>query len=470
MTTANLRGGPRQEGAFGAHRLRKRPRFPPLLGMIGSVLGLFFSAFSTHDYATHLDRQLHGTHCSFLPGLTDVEKGENACKAAMYSPYSSLFRDKLWGGIPISLFALGVYSAFFAMSLYLLVAGNRASKRSWQAYGIAVLTPLPVTGLMFYLSAVRIGEFCKLCMGLYAASIVLAAAGIAALVKASGKLTQKQRQEIDDAASTVVDPEPWHQRAKEIDRDLLKAKEATAKPAPTLVDEPIAAGSVLVFPLFLVAAGAAAVLPAAVYAASVGDYKPFVTGCGTLAETTEKHDAFVKLPTKNPSFAALTFEDPLCPTCRAFHQRLVTEGVYDKLDLTVAIFPLDAECNFLLTSQSLHPGACVVAKAFLCAEKSNQSRAVLEWAYENQDMLTKAGKAGKDEIRAKVFKKFPDVDKCIDAKETQQRLDHILQFAVDQHLPVMTPQLFLGQQRVCDEDTDLGLTYALKQLAPKVLQ
>lgn len=464
-------------------KVRKRPLFPPILGLVGSVLGLFFAAFSTHDYATHLDRQLHGTHCSFLPGLSDVEKGENACKAAMYSPYSSLLRDRIWGGIPISLFALGVYSAFFAMSLYVLVAGDKASKRSWQAYGVALLTPLPVTFLMFYLSAVRLGEFCKLCVGLYGASIVLAVAGVSALVKASGKLTTREKQAMDDAAATVVDPEPWHQRAREIDKDIEKAKaklaEQRAKPAPTVVDDaPVPVGSFLVFPLFLVAAGAAAALPAVVYGGSVGDYKSYVTSCGTLSETTEKHDAFVKVSTTNAKVPALTFEDPLCPTCRAFHQRLVTEGVYEKLDLTVAIFPLDADCNFLLTSQSLHPGACVVAKAFLCAEKSNQSRAVLDWAYDNQDMLVKAGKAGKDEIRAKVHQKFPDVDKCIDAKETQQRLDHILQFAVEQHLPVMTPQLFIGPtsksqtgaQRVCDEDTDLGLTYALKQLAPKVLQ
>ena len=76
-------------------KIRRRPLFPPILGMVGSVMGLFFAAFSTHDYAQHLDRQLHGTHCSFLPGLSEIEKGENACKAAMYSPYSALFRDKL---------------------------------------------------------------------------------------------------------------------------------------------------------------------------------------------------------------------------------------------------------------------------------------------------------------------------------------------------------------------------------------
>ena len=57
----------------------------------------------------------------------------------MYSPYSALLRDRFWGGVPISLFALGVYGVFFAMALYLLVARDTASKRAWQAYGIAAL-------------------------------------------------------------------------------------------------------------------------------------------------------------------------------------------------------------------------------------------------------------------------------------------------------------------------------------------
>src|SRR5690349_20868987 len=99
--------------------MARRSPAPGILGVVASAAGLFFSAFSTHDYANHLDRQLHGTHCSFVPGLSDVEKGENTCKAAMYSPYSSLLRDRLWGGVPISLFALGVYGLFFALSLYL---------------------------------------------------------------------------------------------------------------------------------------------------------------------------------------------------------------------------------------------------------------------------------------------------------------------------------------------------------------
>ncbi len=451
-----------------------RPRLPGALGVAASTLGLFFAGFSTHDYAEHLDRQLHGTHCSFIPGLVDVDKTENACKIAMYSPYSALFRDRIWGGVPISLFGLGVYGLFFAMSLYVLLGGDRASKRSWQAFGVAALTPLVFSCILFFISLTRLGHFCKLCVGLYVASAILAASGILALLKAGGSPSGAASTPgalSGDTSQTVRDPNlPWGLRAKKgdtvADDGAAPAKQNSPAPAKPLVTE-IPRGSVLVFPLVLAGLALFAGLPATVYAAALPSYKQYLRSCGTIIELTEKHGALVKIPTTSPKQAALTFEDPLCPTCKAFHERLVDEGLYDKLDLTVAIFPLDSECNWML-DKALHPGACVLAKAFLCGDKTHESRAVLEWSYENQDELRDAGKAGVDQIRAKVKARFPNLDACIDSKETKQRLDHVLQFAVANKVRVSTPQLFLGETRVCDEDTDLGLRYTFAELAPQV--
>jgi hypothetical protein len=146
---------------------------------------------------------------------------------------------------------------------------------------------------------------------------------------------------------------------------------------------------------------------------------------------------------------------------------LVEDGVYEQLDVTVAIFPLDSECNWLL-SRPMHPGACVLARAFLCGDKAGNAREILEWSYENQEELSALGKSGVDKVRAKVVGRFGTVESCIDSAETKKRLDHVLHFAVANKLRISTPQLFLGEQRMCDEDTDLGLTYALTLLAPKV--
>jgi uncharacterized membrane protein len=433
----------------------KRTRLPGILGVIASAMGLFFSAFSTHDYALHLDRQLHNTHCSFIPGLTDASGGANACTAAMYSPYSALFRDKYWGGVPISLFALGAYAFFLAFAVYILTAGDAGSKRAWQGFGVLAITPIFASATMFFISLTRLGAFCKLCVGLYVASLLLAVAGGLALAHARGKV---------DPTATIRDPAPpWAGGAA----PPGYPQPAYGPPAIAGGGSGIPEGNIAVIAGLFVVLGLFAVAPALVYVGALPDYRPLLLGCGKLSQLEEKHGALVKIPTTQPVQAALMFEDPLCPTCKAFHERLVTEGMYEKLDVTIAIFPLDNECNWML-DRALHPGACVLAKAFLCAEKSSQSRQVLEWSYDNQEELREAGKAGKELLRAKVKSRFPEVDACIDSKETKQRLDRILQFAVANKVPISTPQFFLGDQRICDEDTDLGLRYTLGQLAPQV--
>lgn len=451
-----------------------RTRLPGIFGLVASLLGLFFSGFSTYDYAKHLDRQLHATHCSFIPGLAAEETGANACKAAMYSTYSALFRDQFWGGVPISLFALGAYAFFLGISLHLLLGGNNASKRAWQAFGLASITPLFASAIMFFISLTKLGQFCKLCVGLYVSSILLATAGIIALVRAGGKAVPASPYAPGiPADQTIPDPGPpaFAQATPPGYPQHAYAMPAPGAPPPGggIATAPVPPGSFFAFPAAFALLGLASALPALVYVSSLPDYKPHLTSCGKILEPVEKTGALVKIQTARPVQPALTFEDPLCPTCKAFHQRLITEEIYDRLDMTVAIFPLDNECNWMI-DRPLHPGSCQVAKAFLCGDKSGQSRQILDWAYANQDDLVAAGKAGKDVIRGKIRARFPDLDACIDDKETKKRLDRILHFAVANKIPLSTPQMFLGETRLCEEDTDLGMRYVVGQLAPQVFQ
>src|SRR5436190_18140323 len=119
-------------------------RFPSTLALTGSLLGLLFASYSTMDYAEHLDRGLHDVHCSFIPGAPPTSEAE-ACRAAMYSPYSALFREALWGGIPISLFAMGAFTFFAGFALYLLLAGGRAPKPAVVFFSLTGITPLLVS-------------------------------------------------------------------------------------------------------------------------------------------------------------------------------------------------------------------------------------------------------------------------------------------------------------------------------------
>jgi hypothetical protein len=117
----------------------------------------------------------------------------------------------------------------------------------------------------------------------------------------------------------------------------------------------------------------------------------------------------------------------------------------------------------------LHPGACIVAKAVLCG--GDQARTVLEWAYDEQERLARAGKAGAGTLKSMIGARFGDgMLSCIDDRKTEVRLNNHLHFASDNGIPVSTPQMYLGKRRICDEDTDIGLRFTLAELAPEVLR
>ena len=63
-----------------------------------------------------------------------------------------------------------------------------------------------------------------------------------------------------------------------------------------------------------------------------------------------------------------------------------------------------------------------------------------------------------------VRERFPALAECIGTPRVRARLNRALRFAVQNELPVLTPQIYVGGTRLCDEDTDLGLDYVLSRL------
>lgn len=391
---------------------------PAAIALVASALGLLFASYSTLDYAQHLDRHLHDVHCSFIPGAAATSEAE-ACRVAMYSPYSALLKDQYWGGVPISLFGLGAFCFFAAFSLYLLLSGSKASQRTYGFFALVGSTPLLVSLLMLIISLTQLGQLCKTCVGIYISSFFLAFGAVTAWLANRGP-----------AAGPV--------------------------------------GGWALIPAWLVALGVTSLAPAVVYAASVPDQRQYITQCGEIKVAKIKGDSPVKLRGSRAVQPTMLFEDPLCPTCKAFHDRLVTENIIEKLDIELVLFPLDSECNWMVPDP-LHPGACIVSKAVLCGE--GNSRQVLEWAYSEQEYLARAGKAGEGVLRAAIKQRWGEsMLRCVDDRKTDVRLNNHLHFASENNIPVSTPQMYLGKRRICDEDTDLGLRYTLAQLAPEVLK
>jgi hypothetical protein len=409
-----------------------RMRRAAVVAVVAAALGLVFAGYSTYDYAQQLDRQVHAVHCSFVPGAPVSTEADNPCKTALFSPYSALFRATWWGGVPVSLFAVGSFAFFAGFGVY-LAGGARTSRAAHPFFAIATLAPVGASLVMFVISAVHLHVFCKLCVGIYLCSLLLAVAAVLAW--------QAYRRETVGLAATMA--------------------------ADTASGVPNAGGWGKVV-LWTAALGIAAVLPAAIYVALLPDYRPLLTKCGKLGAVAEGHAGLLKIATSHPVRPVLLFEDPLCPTCKAFHERIVDEGIFERLDVSLALFPLDTDCNWML-DRSLHPGACLVAKAVLCGG-NDKARAVLEWAFDNQEELTALGKRGAAPLGAKIAERWgPEISACTAKAQTSTRLNQQLHFAANHHIPVSTPQMFLGDVRICDEDTDLGLKYTLAQLAPEVL-
>jgi uncharacterized membrane protein len=412
-------------------------RFPAALALIGSILGVVFATYSTLDYANHLDRRLHDIHCSIIPGAAVTSEG-SACRDAMYSPYSAVLKEQYWGGVPISLFALGAFAFFFGFAVYLLLSGARAPKQATVFFAFAGLTPLLVSVVMFTITMTQLeGKICKTCGGIYISSVLLALGALLNL------------------------------------RNLRRPPVATGGAYPGPQAPPDKMGSdrpqlSLLFPVaWLLALAVAAVIPARVYASSMPDHRPYLRNCGEL-KNPKGPKTLLHLPTTSPVQQATLFEDPLCPTCKAFHKRMLAENLFERLDVTMVMFPLDSECNWML-DEPLHPGACIVAKAVLCG--GAKAREVLEWSYDEQEQLTAAGKAGKGALESMIEARWgASTAQCVKSKETTRQLNEHLHYAVDNSVPVSTPQMYLSGKHFCDEDTDIGLRYTMAQLAPEVVK
>ena len=383
--------------------------------LLAALVGATFSAVSTADFMQFLDRQVHSIHCSFIPGA-GVEMGESGCKTVMMSPYSSFFRESVWGGIPVSVWSLAVF-AFLAYRAGVMVLRGTA-KRSEASFLLAA-TALPVVMSLIYgyLSVVQVGATCKVCIGIYASSAV--AFVFALLVRA--------RSPAPDSAQP--------------NRFALYFIQGVA----------FVGVLTLVFLL----------------ARPPSDVGKGAAGCGTLVQGDDPSGVMLEL--KSGRVEAIEVLDPLCPSCKAFDTRLSASGSAQSLSLKGLLFPLDSTCNWMITEE-LHPGACAVSEAILCAtglgEKKDHAagRKVLSWAFKHQERLRDDAKRDQKAMREGLEQEFPAIKGCLGGPLVKNKLTRSLRWAVANGLSVLTPQLFIRDRRMCDEDTDLGLDYSLRKM------
>ncbi|MDP3233455.1 MAG: vitamin K epoxide reductase family protein [Myxococcales bacterium] len=399
----------------------RETRWPLIVLVVGALLGCIFSAVSTSDFIQHLDRQVHSIHCSFIPGA-GKELGESGCKAVMMSPYSSYFRESLWGGMPVSLWAL----ATFAFLLYrggLLLWRGKPTRPETLFLLAATALPVLMSLVYGYLSVAKVGETCKVCVGIYVSSAMVFMGAVVAHQKNSAP----------------------HDFAPLGGRFALWFVEG------------------VLFVAFLS-------ITYVIFTPSP-DAKKALAGCGSLVSGDDPNEVMIPLPSGDGE-PAIEVLDPLCPACKAFDERLGTSSLRKRLDLKAVLFPLDPACNWMVT-EALHPGACAVSEAMLCAaglsgtKDQKAAHEVLVWAFKNQEKLRDLAAKDDNALRSKIESTFPKVKGCLGGTQVKSKLTKSLRWAVANAIPVLTPQLFVGNARMCDEDTDLGLEFTLSNMLSK---
>ena len=350
----------------------------------------------------------------------------------MMSSYSSVFRTSVWGGLPISLPAMSVFAFILFYGLDLLASRRAEEARATGFLALATALPAVVSVVMLLISLTKLGTTCKLCVGVYVSSAVCLIAAIALWRHAVGvKATMPEAIGRAKAGGTALEAE---------------------------VEVPPATNQYLggMFGVGL----AFVLVPVLIYFMLAPDHSRFIGTCGELAQPQDTYGVFVPVQKGGPK-TALEILDPLCPACKAFEQRLSASGLGSKMDRRAILFPLDTTCNWMIT-ENTHPGACAVSEAVLCA--GDRAPEVIKWAFDVQDNVRAQTKADPTAAERIVKQRFPEFAQCIGSPEAKSRLNKSMRWAVSNNVRVLTPQLFIDGVKLCDEDVDLGLDYALSRM------
>jgi uncharacterized membrane protein len=380
-----------------------------LVTIVGAAFGTLFSAVSTSDFISHLDRQVHSIHCSFIPGA-GAEIGESGCRTVMMSPYSSVMRESIWGGIPISLLAVAVFAYLVMHASRLLLSNRRITKNESLYLVAATLLPVLMSVVFGFIAVSKIGAVCKLCVGVYASSALCFVGALLAHGKA------------DPPPPSQLPTGLW---ARQFGEGVLYV------------------GVLVAFYLLFAPSSAKS-----------------LQGCGTLVKQDEA-GIMIPMGSGKGGTPAIAVVDPLCPACKGFDERMRASDLYKRLSLQAVLFPLDSACNWMV-KDSLHPGACAVSEAMLCDKDGAEE--ILDYAFAHQEELRSIAKQDDGKLRQRLEQKFPKLKGCLGSAKIKNQVNKSLRWAVANALPVLTPQLFIGDRRVCDEDTDLGLEYTVAKM------
>jgi protein-disulfide isomerase len=148
-------------------------------------------------------------------------------------------------------------------------------------------------------------------------------------------------------------------------------------------------------------------------------------------------------PTTHGPLVVVEFSDYLCPYCAKAHDetKALLAGRPD-VTLVKRHFPLDSECNPAV-KRRIHPGACELARAAVCAEEQGKLPAMDDALFRNQ-----AAKRPLDEVAASAGLDVPRLRRCLTSPTTEARLRSDVEAAVRAGLDATPTYLVHGRRYV----------------------
>jgi protein-disulfide isomerase len=143
-------------------------------------------------------------------------------------------------------------------------------------------------------------------------------------------------------------------------------------------------------------------------------------------------------PQAGDSSEILVFSDYACPFCAKAHED--TEAALSRnpaLRVVHRHFPLDPECNPLV-KRPVHPGACALARAAICAEPQGKEREMSTALFRNQEARRPV-----ESLAAELGLDLALFRTCIVAPETAQRLAADVAEGIGRGIKV-TPSFVVG--------------------------
>lgn len=447
-----------------------RPKPFLIVALVGALLGFVFAGFSTYDFAQHLDRQVHSVHCSFVPGLAEGESGGSDCEVTLMSTYSSVFRSSVWGGIPVSLPAMSVFAFLMFFGVDLLIGRRQRDRRATGFFVLACALPALTSLVMGYISLSVLDAACKLCIGIYVSSALALIGSVGLWWRAGSSSGGSDWGDDFESEQAAAGEEPAWANAEGLDgEEQIGGGADDTDPPPSWESpdgqlnrqqsgEPIGWAKLVGF--FALGVVFVAV-PVSAYYGTAPDHSQFIGTCGSV-DSQPNEDLLVEMGPQD-GVPALEVFDPLCPACQGFEEHLAETKYEDELARRAVLFPLDDECNWMLDS-AVHPGACAVSEAVLCGEREGRAQEVIDWAFDQQKAIRKRTEQQEGAARDMIERRFPGLASCVGSQKVKNRLNRSLRWTVDAKLKILTPQIFVDGVRLCDEDVDLGLEFALSRM------